>query len=134
MSRVWIYKQTHNDDPGQTGVFGCADCMGWLRYRAADANAVIGLLNDMPSWVGLNPQQRGLYGRGPLLVFGNFLAAPPAIACPALVEFMQRKRHDTVPLLTYTANRLIIEIRIILEEATHAPPSPGPITTGRCQS
>jgi hypothetical protein len=130
MPRVLIYKQTHPDDPGDTGVFGIHDCMKSVREQNFDA--VIALLSNCVSWVGLNARKVRCPGYCDQVIFKHFLPVLPTRCYPApptLLKFMNgnrfegHKRHIVYPLPQGNGSRLIVEIKIILEEAVQAPPS-----------
>ena len=67
MRRTFIYKQTHEGDPGTNGRFGIRDCMG--KFRNLKFEAVIGVGGIGPDarkngiagkviWVGTGPQRK----------------------------------------------------------------------------
>jgi hypothetical protein len=129
MSHVLIYRQTHLDDPGDTGVFGINDCMG--RIRDLDFEAVIAILRSEVSWVGIGARKIRWPGHNHQVTFQHFASILPAQSYPVpphLDQFMTGKRYIVHPLLTQTKTPLIIEIRIVLQLAINAPPSKGGIS------
>jgi hypothetical protein len=126
MTHVLIYKQTHLDDPGDTGIFGINDCMG--RVRGFDFDAVIAMLNNKVSWVGLGARKIPWPGHDPQVIFSHFASILPTQdhpAPPLLAKFMTGKRHIVRPVLTRSRSQLNIEIIVTLRIAIEAPPSKG---------
>ena len=63
---ILIYKRTHNDDPGNEGIFGKHDCMGRVRDYQFDAVLGIGgktTWSDSKgialkiNWIGIGPKK-----------------------------------------------------------------------------
>jgi hypothetical protein len=126
MTHVLIYKQTHLDDPGETGVFGINDCMG--RVRDLNFDAVIAMLNNKVSWVGLGARKIPWARHNSQVLFSHFASVLPAQDLPTpplLAKFMTGKRYIVHPVLTQTRSQLNIEIVITLRIAIEAPPSKG---------
>ncbi len=80
--RTLVYKQTHSDDPDDSGQWGVYDCM--RSVRAWDYEAVIGVggLGELATkwdiackltWVGIGPRKLEVQGMvGPLVTFDHF--------------------------------------------------------------
>jgi hypothetical protein len=127
MSNVLIYRQTHPDDPGDTGVFGINDCMG--QVRGWDFDYVIATLGKQVSWVGIDARKIPWAGHAPQVIFKRFLSILPAWSYPIppnLAKVMPP--HQRLEPLIQTKTPLSIDIRNILKLAINAPPSKGGIS------
>jgi hypothetical protein len=132
-----IYKQTHLNDPGHTGVFGVNDCTGRVRDR--DYDCVIALCGNELSWVGLHAKKVPWPGYSPQVVFKNFVSLLPSthIVRPALYEFMRggERAARVYPIQATATDRLNMEIRTSLKLAVSAPPSRGGQPSGgKCEA
>lgn len=128
MPRVMVYKQTHLDDPGETGVLGVLDCL--KEHRGRDFDAVIALLGDNVSWAGVGAEKIMWHEHAPQVIFKHFLPFLPGRVYPApvLTELMAgRPRVPLIMPIVYT-----IEVQIILRLVVEAPPSPGGRPKGGC--
>jgi hypothetical protein len=112
MSNVLIYKQTHFDDPGETGVFGINDCMGRVRER--DFDYAIALHRDSVSWIGIGARKVPWHGHSPQVILKHFLPVLPKqhYSTQVLASFMASRPRAAacVPFLMSSKSRLIIEI------------------------
>jgi len=125
---VLVYKQTHLDDPGDTGVFGINDCMG--EVRGHNFEHVIALYQNEVSWIGIDAQRLPWQGHSPQVIFKRFRSLLPDVNLPAgaLAVLMEGKRHILLPIQTRKpqATGLSRTILSIFRLAANAPPSPGP--------
>jgi hypothetical protein len=131
VTHILIYRQTHLDDPGDTGIFGINDCM--KQVRGFNFDAVIATLGKQVSWVGLGARKIPWPDHYPQVTFSSYLPVLPARSYPVpphLELFMRDHcpHFNVYPLLSQTKTRLIIEIKIILKLAINAPPSKGGIS------
>ena len=134
MSYVLIYKQTHLDDPGETGIFGRYDCMG--RVRGWDFDCVIALLGSEVSWVGIGAEKIQWPGYSPQVQFRHFLPLLPTRHHPAgIIADVMAPRPRAAMRVNINAPLVIrATIRIILQLAIEAPRSPGGRSLGRCRA
>jgi hypothetical protein len=87
ISRILVYKRTHDGDPDENGCFGICDCMGALRDWEYHAVIGVGGIGPEPrknriagkiNWIGIGPRKirqrgRGWLGwRGSLVTFDHF--------------------------------------------------------------
>jgi len=143
LTRVLIYKRTHNDDPDSTGCFGSHDCMKSFRARRFDAvigiggigaeardNGIAGKLN----WIGIGPHKRNVKGKiGPVVTFDHLLSYGTAgpdfgLVAPQLAKRIYQKNIRCL-VHGYSAQELT-EVNNVLRRASRAPAS-RPLSSSR---
>jgi hypothetical protein len=124
MAKAMLYRQTHDNDPDEIGLFGIEDCMG--QFRNGEFDAVVALLYPNISWIGLGARKIPCPGYADRVVFDHFLLLLPTRIVPASPKLIplfpphQGARHHVI--------EQNIEIQLILRLAVKAPPS---LATGR---
>src|SRR4051812_25173766 len=81
--RLFVYKRTHNGDPGPMGCFGIYNCMG--SRRGDDFDVVIGIggmgqearshgIAGKVNWIGIGPKRHAVpVMRHPVITFEHYL-------------------------------------------------------------
>lgn len=108
--RILTYKRTHTGDPGENGIFGERDCMGFIRNWNYDAVVGIGVLNPWAgdegisgkvTWVGVGPVRIKNEGRGDTIKFEQFVLLDEkgpdfAKLAPNLAERFYKRNARTI--------------------------------------